>query len=428
MKNNRIIIIVGTVVALIIFSITISISIINNKTNWSALKIGNQMLNELSFIEKVQTYNCNDIDCISKVNMYETNYGGSDWNISIEVFENNQKAEVRLKYLEWLNGEFKNTYSKDEYGFLVNNIDSDIIAVKDGNVLLLISPIYSDGKINLIKEAFKKVEEKYMQKEQNISLDQEYVVKNIEILENIKIDEINKKVESAKIDIDKIASKLGSCKETDLDNIRLQLDKYANINVLHVEYSEAVSRIEEKRKEFNAAKEDIVNNITTKLDEISKSLDSKELDKVVQEISKLKDTFYDSYKIKWNSYIDSIKKKIAEKEIEDYKKDCKTYSYKNVLRNPDDYKFNKAYWFGVVTQDIGYGSYRIGVDCSRNRFADSGYVCSNTIYVVYDGDEKLIEDDVVKLWGYMYGTKTYTSIFGASITIPYFVAKYITIQ
>lgn len=55
-------------------------------------------------------------------------------------------------------------------------------------------------------------------------------------------------------------------------------------------------------------------------------------------------------------------------------------------------------------------------------------MCSDTVYVTYYGTDSFIEDDMVKMWGVMNGTETYTTILGASVTIPKFTAKYMELQ
>ena len=110
-----------------------------------------------------------------------------------------------------------------------------------------------------------------------------------------------------------------------------------------------------------------------------------------------------------------------------FKNSCKSYSYKDVLRNPSEYREERAYWFGVITQKVSDTQYRVGVDCTKYHYID-GYSCKNTIYMYYYGDINLIEDDVVKLWGMMNGTKTYTTVLGSSLTIPAFTAKYVSLQ
>ena len=116
------------------------------------------------------------------------------------------------------------------------------------------------------------------------------------------------------------------------------------------------------------------------------------------------------------------------KEAKEYKKSCKKYKYKKVLRNYEKYYFKRAKWFGKVVQVIDSKSFRLSVGCSKNRFASGGYVCSNDIYVNYYGNTRVIEDDMITVYGEMYGVQTYTTVLGASRTIPEFKAEYITIK
>lgn len=112
--------------------------------------------------------------------------------------------------------------------------------------------------------------------------------------------------------------------------------------------------------------------------------------------------------------------------IKEYKKLCSKYNYKDLLRNPSDYYEKNAYYFGqilqVVSNKANYKSYRVGVDCTKYSYID-GYYCDNDIFVEYYGNDVFIEDDMVKMWGTMNKTYTYTSVLGASLTIPKFEAK-----
>ena len=115
----------------------------------------------------------------------------------------------------------------------------------------------------------------------------------------------------------------------------------------------------------------------------------------------------------------------------DYKKSCITYNYKDVLRTPSDYTGKRAYWFGEVLQVVDKSSYsstyRVGVTCTKYKYID-GYSCPNTIYVTYYGDKNFIVDDMIKMYGTMEGTQTYTTVMGASMTVPKFSASYIDLQ
>lgn len=137
--------------------------------------------------------------------------------------------------------------------------------------------------------------------------------------------------------------------------------------------------------------------------------------------------YYDSNYNIVNTNIDLLK----ENEINDYKKSCVTYEYKEVLRYPSIYKGKNAYWFGKIVQVVDktfYSSiFRINVTCEKYSYTDE-YFCDDAIYVTYFGDQSFIVDDMVKMWGSMDGTQTYTTVLGASVTIPKFDAQYIELQ
>lgn len=137
--------------------------------------------------------------------------------------------------------------------------------------------------------------------------------------------------------------------------------------------------------------------------------------------------YFDSNHNLVNTNIDTLKANV----VSDYKKACATYSYKDVLRNPSDYKGKRAYWFGKIVQVVDKSAYsstfRIDVTCEKYSYLD-GYYCDDTIYVTYYGDQSFIEDDMVKMWGTMEGTQTYTTVLGASVTIPKFSAQYMELQ
>lgn len=137
--------------------------------------------------------------------------------------------------------------------------------------------------------------------------------------------------------------------------------------------------------------------------------------------------YYNTSYIQENTSIDGLKA-LSES---DYKKSCVTYKYKDVLRNPNNYSGKRAYWFGKVLQVLSKTSYtatyRIGVSCTKYRYI-GGYSCPDAIYVTYYGDKNFIEDDMVKMYGTMEGAQTYTTVMGASVTIPKFSAPYIDLQ
>lgn len=111
-----------------------------------------------------------------------------------------------------------------------------------------------------------------------------------------------------------------------------------------------------------------------------------------------------------------------------YIADCDTFSYREISRNPGQYKGEKAKFQGRVIQVmqeeyLGFLIYVLRVN------VDGGY--SNTIYVTYyasKDDPRILEDDWVTMYGELAGEKTYETVMGASVTIPQFDAEYIDVR
>ncbi len=117
----------------------------------------------------------------------------------------------------------------------------------------------------------------------------------------------------------------------------------------------------------------------------------------------------------------------AEEKEADYKRTCKKYSYKEISRNPDSYSGELAKFTGRVLQVQQQEMY--GMMVYVLRVGTAGY--SDVVYVTYyasANSKRILEDDRITMYGELTGTKTYTTVMGASITIPSFTAEYIDIR
>lgn len=123
---------------------------------------------------------------------------------------------------------------------------------------------------------------------------------------------------------------------------------------------------------------------------------------------------------------------LSAEEIEErYKSNCTAYSYDTIARDPGGYKGTYGKYTGEVIQVmesnfLGLTSYTLRVNITKEKY---GY--TDTIYVTYMASSdfpRILEDDIVTIWGTNEGTESYTSIFGATITIPKVSAKYLEIQ
>lgn len=123
---------------------------------------------------------------------------------------------------------------------------------------------------------------------------------------------------------------------------------------------------------------------------------------------------------------------LSAEEIEDsYKASCEKYSYKEIARNPGAYDGKYAKFTGEVIQVqqqefLGLLIYVLRVDVTK-----TGRYYQDTVYVTYtanEGDPRILEDDIITMYGQLTGEKTYETVLGASITIPSFDAEYIDIK
>lgn len=111
---------------------------------------------------------------------------------------------------------------------------------------------------------------------------------------------------------------------------------------------------------------------------------------------------------------------------EDFKKSCVEVAYEDLARNPENYKGQNLKFKGEVIQcDQEYGtSYYARVNVTLDEYD----FYTDTIYVTFEipeGADKILEDDIVELYGICQGAETYTSIFGEQITLPSLEALYV---
>lgn len=89
-------------------------------------------------------------------------------------------------------------------------------------------------------------------------------------------------------------------------------------------------------------------------------------------------------------------------------------TYDEIARTPDNYKGKKVKFSGRIIQ-IVEGSYK---NCARMS-TDGKY--DDVIYITYYNDVtdiRLLEDDMVTIYGTFTGLYTYTSVLNSSITLP----------
>ena len=120
-------------------------------------------------------------------------------------------------------------------------------------------------------------------------------------------------------------------------------------------------------------------------------------------------------------------KEAKEKEQEEkkYKDSCKKLTFEELARNPEKVKGTKVKLTGEVVQvSENYISIGMRVNITENEY---GWY-EDTVYIIYypeDGEDKILEDDNITIYGTAEGEYSYTSVMGAYITIPKILAEYI---
>ena len=108
---------------------------------------------------------------------------------------------------------------------------------------------------------------------------------------------------------------------------------------------------------------------------------------------------------------------------------CNYYSYEEIARNPNAFVGELAQFQGEVIQVM----YHNGSECSlRVNITENKYgYWSDTIYVDYtvqsQNEPRILEGDIVALYGALNGMYTYESVIGATVTLPHILAEYVDV-
>lgn len=105
----------------------------------------------------------------------------------------------------------------------------------------------------------------------------------------------------------------------------------------------------------------------------------------------------------------------------EYISQCRTISYDTLARNPDSYKGEYFTFTGEVIQVLQQGNkVNLRVNVTPETLFDTTYY-SDTIYVVAtlpDDGSRILEQDIITLYGVCDGLYTYTTVLGSSMSIP----------
>lgn len=107
-----------------------------------------------------------------------------------------------------------------------------------------------------------------------------------------------------------------------------------------------------------------------------------------------------------------------------YKSRCQSVEYETLARNPESYKGQYFTFTGKVIQVVeGYASTIIRMNVTVNEYD----FWEDTIYVTLPlekGDDRVLNDDIITIWGECDGLYTYITVLGSSVSIPRIDAMY----
>lgn len=111
-----------------------------------------------------------------------------------------------------------------------------------------------------------------------------------------------------------------------------------------------------------------------------------------------------------------------------YKDACVQRSYEELARYPGNYEGELIYFYGKVIQVLEDGNdvvLRVNVTYNESWWEDTVYVW----YTRQDaGEARILEDDIVSLWGKYEGLHSYESVQGNTVTLPSMTARFIAIS
>lgn len=124
------------------------------------------------------------------------------------------------------------------------------------------------------------------------------------------------------------------------------------------------------------------------------------------------------------------KEELKEKEEKEFKAKCKSYTYQEMARNPGKFKGTNVKLTGEVVQVL-YGTSSVDLRVNITKEGTYSTYYTDTVYVTYypeEGEDRVLEDDIITIYGTAQGDYSYTSTIGAQVTLPLIYGKYITIK
>ena len=104
----------------------------------------------------------------------------------------------------------------------------------------------------------------------------------------------------------------------------------------------------------------------------------------------------------------------------DYKAACRAVTYEDIARDKEGLKGEKVTFTGEIIQ-ASSGTYRLNVTKTTYGYTDTILFTINESAL----NQKILEDDIVTIWGESAGMYTYKAVLGNEVTVPKIQAIYI---
>lgn len=120
----------------------------------------------------------------------------------------------------------------------------------------------------------------------------------------------------------------------------------------------------------------------------------------------------------------------VEEEKQAFIASCQNYTFEEMARNPNNFKGTNVKLTGEVVQ-VMTDSYSTNLRVNITKKGNYSTYYTDTIYVVYhpkSGEDKILEKDIVTIYGTSQGDCSYQTVMGSRVTLPNIEAKYIIIQ
>lgn len=197
---------------------------------------------------------------------------------------------------------------------------------------------------------------------------------------------------------------------------------------LQLQYDAAVSERDQMQTKYNELKADhdeLVKNTADwlKLSEEEKAaqLAQAEADRIAAEEAAQKAK--EEREAAQKAAMEASKRKAEEEAAARAEEEKKGYNtgitFNDLSRNPDDYKGKKVKFTGEVLQVTELPS-EIQIRLATKPNGWGGY-SDNVVYLYFDSaliSSRILEDDIITVYGVAQGLHSYTTVLGANVTLP----------